>query len=108
MSEQRAIEKMKRSARRAILRAFPPCREVVRIISASLDRPITLRERLVMKMHLVACKPCVRYLDQSSFLAHALKVMDDDEKAMLFSGSLREETRTRIREMLRAGAAGFR
>lgn len=101
------MDKIKRSMRRAILRAFPPCSEVVHIISASLDRPLTLRERFVMKMHLAACKPCVRYLDQSSFLARALKVMDDAEKASLFSGSLREESRARIKELLRSSAMSF-
>ena len=104
MSEPGTMTKFRKHFRRSILRAFPPCSEVVRIISASLDRPLTLRERFVMKMHLVACKPCVRYLDQSSFLARALKVMDENEKTMLFAGSLRAESRTRIKEMLRSGA----
>lgn len=98
---------MRKTLRRAILRAFPPCSEVVHIISASLDRPLSLWERFVMKMHLFACKPCVRYLDQSSYLARALKVMSGEEKASLFSGSLREETRARIKELLRSGAMSF-
>lgn len=107
MSEPGGIEKLKRTLRRAALRAFPPCREVVQIISASLDRPLALRERFVMKMHLVACKPCVRYLDQSGFLARALKMMDDDEKRSLFAGSLRSETRARIKELLRSNGVSF-
>jgi hypothetical protein len=107
MSEPRGIEKIERVIRRALLRAFPPCREVVHIISASLDRPLTWRESLVMKMHLLACKPCVRYLDQSSFIASALKLMNEEEKDRLFSGSLRKETRAKIKRMLRTGAMSF-
>jgi hypothetical protein len=107
MKELQGIEKIRRAIRRTILRAFPPCREVVHIISASLDRPLTRRERFVMKMHLFACKPCVRYLDQLSFVVRALKVMNQDEKDRLFSGSLREETRARIKRLLRTGAMSF-
>jgi len=103
----RGIEKLKRVVRRAILRAFPPCREVVHLISASLDRPLNWRERLVMKMHLAACKPCFRYLDQSIFVARALKLMNEEEKVRLFSSSLREETRARIKRLLRTGAMSF-
>jgi len=107
MSELKGVENIRRAIRRAILRTFPPCRELVHIISASLDRPLTRRERFVMRMHLFACKPCVRYLDQSSFVVRALKVLSDEEKDRLFSGSLREETRVRIKKMLRTGAMSF-
>lgn len=107
MSEPTGIEKFKRLARRTVLRVFPPCSEVVRLISASLDRPLNLRERVVMKMHLLACKPCVRYLDHSSFLSRALKVMDRQERSSLFSGTLSEESRARLRELLRKSAMSF-
>ena len=107
MSGKGSIEKIKRAARRSVLRTFPPCSEVVRIISASIDRPLSVRERFLMKMHLTACKPCVRYLDQSSFVVRALRLMTDEEKVQLFSGSLREETRARIKKMLRSGVMNF-
>ena len=107
MSEQGSTDKIRRTLRRAILRAFPPCVEVVPIISASLDRPLTMRERFVMKMHLIACRPCVRYLDQTSFLARVMKVLDGEEKSSLFLASLSEETRARIKELLRMSAMSF-
>ena len=87
-------------ARRSILRTFPSCKEIVRIISASLDRPLTLRERFLMKMHLFACKPCVRYLNQSEFVSQAMRIMDDAEKMDLFSGTLSDTARTRIKAAL--------
>lgn len=102
MSEQTAYQKIKRNLRRSILRAFPSCKEIVHIISASLDRPLTLRERALMKIHLFACKPCVRYLDQSTFLSRALRVMDEQEKGELFSGSLSDGSRARIKAAMQA------
>lgn len=107
MSEQGTIDRIKRMLRRAILRALPPCSDVVHIISASLDRPLALRERFVMKLHLAACKPCERYLEQSKFLRDAIDLMSGREVSDLFSGSLKEESRVRIREALRSCAASY-
>lgn len=94
---------LRRMISRAILRGFPPCKEIVKIISASLDRPLTLKEKLLMKIHLFACKPCVRYLDQSAFLSKAVSKMNEQEKADLFSGALSNEARDRIKSLLRSG-----
>lgn len=105
MSEATTGQKLKRAMRRAVLRIFPSCKEVVKIISASLDRPLMLREKFLMKMHLFACKPCVRYLDQSSFLSRAVRLMDDSEKESLFGGSLSDETRARIKSVLGSSVA---
>jgi len=87
-----------------VLRTFPSCKEIVHIISASLDRPLTFREKFLMKVHLLACKPCVRYLDQSSFVSKAIKVMDDNETTELFSGSLSDESRSRIKAAIEAAS----
>jgi hypothetical protein len=102
MSELTIKERVNKFFRRAILRTFPPCKEIVHIISASLDRPLTLREKFLMRMHLLACKPCVRYLDQSEFVASAVRIMDESEKIDLFSGSLSDSARSRIKAALRS------
>ena len=87
-----------------ILRTLPPCKEIVKIVSASLDRQLTLRERMVMRLHLVACKPCVRYMEQSHFLSTAASQLEDELKEELFTGRLSEEARTRIKDALKASA----
>lgn len=100
MSELTFFQRVTKMIRRSILRTFPSCKEIVHIISASLDRPLTLRERFLMKMHLFACKPCVRYLHQSEFVSRAMRMMDDSEKMDLFSGSLSDSARARIKAAL--------
>ncbi|MBL8124841.1 MAG: zf-HC2 domain-containing protein [Blastocatellia bacterium] len=102
MSKLTVIQKITRPFRRAILRVFPSCKEIVHLISASLDRPLTMREKFLMKMHLLACKPCVRYLDQSKFLSQAVKQMSEKEKDSLLSGSLSDESRERIKNSLKS------
>ena len=105
MSELTIYQRISKLFRRAILRTFPSCKEIVHIISASLDRPLTIREKFLMKMHLAACKPCVRYLDQSAFLSEAVKIMDETEKLDLFAGSLSQAARSRIKNALISAAS---
>lgn len=105
MAETGIIFRMRRAKNRMILRALPPCKEIVKIVSASLDRPLTIRERLLMKVHLIACKPCVRYMEQSLFLSSAVTQMDKDLKDELFTGRLSDEARDRIKKILKTSAS---
>lgn len=105
MKGQTITQKLLRPFRRTVLRTFPSCKEIVHIISASLDRPLTLREKVLMKMHLFACKPCVRYLNQSEFVSDAIKIMDETEKMDLFAGSLSDAARLRIKAALASAAS---
>lgn len=99
------FKQLRRMVNRAILRRLPPCRELAETISASLDRRLTFREKLVLRAHLFACKPCVRYLDQSDFVRTAARLLTEQEKDALFAGKLSDEARARIKSGLRAGLA---
>jgi hypothetical protein len=101
MAETGIIQKLQRARNRMILRILPPCKEIVRIVSASLDRPLTLRERFLMELHLAACKPCVRYVEQSHFLSSAVTQLDEKLKDELFTGRLSPEARDRIKTVLK-------
>lgn len=91
----------------AIWTYMPPCKEIVKIISASLDRKLTFRERLVLKLHLLACKPCVNYLEQSHLLSNAAHHLDDELKGDLYSGRLSDDARERIKTIIKASAGLF-
>jgi hypothetical protein len=86
---------------------LPPCKEIVKIITASLDRKLTIRERIVLKLHLAACKPCVHFLDQSHLLSSAAHTMDPDLKNDLYAGRLSDDARDRIKNMLKASSGLF-
>ena len=100
MPETTIKQKVRRSINLAILRYPPPCKEIVQIVSASLDRRLTFRERAILKLHLYACRPCVRYLEQSEFLSKATHHLDDKLKEEVFSGTLSAEARRRIKNTL--------
>jgi hypothetical protein len=89
---------------RFIRRRLPPCKEIVKIISASFDRGLTLRERFIMRLHVFACRPCARYFAQSEFLNTATHVLDDKLKTDALDGRLSDEARERIKKLLKASA----
>ena len=107
MAETGIIQKLRRARNLFLLRTLPPCKEIVKIVSASLDRPLTLKERAVMRLHLAACKPCVRYMEQSRFLSSAASQLDDELKDELFTGHLSDEARDRIKDVLKSSAGLF-
>jgi Putative zinc-finger len=101
------LKKIRRAFNMAAWTYLPPCKEIAKIISASLDRKLTFRERLILKLHLAACEPCVRYMDQSHFLSNAVHQIEDELKSDLYSGRLSDEARDRIKNMLKASAGLF-
>jgi hypothetical protein len=107
MAEIAIIQKLRRARNLFILRTLPPCKEIVKIVSVSLDRRLSLREKAVMKLHLIACKPCVRYMEQSHFLSSAASRLDDSLKDELFTGKLSDEARDRIKNALKSSAGLF-
>jgi Putative zinc-finger len=53
------------------------CRQASQLISQSLDRPLTLRERLALKLHLIICEFCKRFSQQVQTLRVTIKTMVD-------------------------------
>jgi Putative zinc-finger len=51
------------------------CKQASQFISQSLDRPLTLRERLALKLHLFICKYCKRFSQQLVSMRVALETM---------------------------------
>ena len=95
------LDKLRRMRNLAILRTLPPCKEVVQIVSASLDRKLSLREKFIMRVHLIACKPCVRYFQQSEFLQTAAHDLDEKLTDDLFSNKLSDEAKNKMKEILK-------
>jgi hypothetical protein len=44
------------------------CRTVTRLYSESQERPLTLQERVSLKIHVMMCNPCRNFGKQMSFL----------------------------------------
>lgn len=49
------------------------CKQNTELLSQSYDRPITLRERLAMHMHLMMCRGCRNFEKQLVFIRKAVR-----------------------------------
>ncbi|KPK31494.1 MAG: hypothetical protein AMK69_00020 [Nitrospira bacterium SG8_3] len=77
------------------------CEEVTQLVSESLDRELSLRQRVSTKMHLMMCRLCSRYNKQlaglrEAFRLHAMREEDID----IYPASLSSEARQRIKQAL--------
>ncbi len=51
----------------------PTCREIHQLTSESLDRRLTLRERVRMRLHLIVCEACTSFGAQMQLLRGAMR-----------------------------------
>ena len=56
----------------------PTCREVHELVSQSFDRPLSVAERLRMRVHLMVCEACTRFDDQMLLLRRAMQRLSHD------------------------------
>lgn len=64
--------KLRRAIRYWLLRRLKPCCDVVQLMSESMERPLSIRDRVELRMHMFVCKWCVLYLRHISQLRSAL------------------------------------
>jgi hypothetical protein len=83
----------------------PKCREVTRILSRSMDEPLSLRMRFKLRMHYLICCWCQRYaahLQQMRRFSHEFP----EHICEVHGGQMPGEAKERLRNALRdAGAA---
>lgn len=85
---------------RLVWRLLPDCKKIVGLASASLDRDLSLSERIKLKLHMATCAACLRFFEQSEFLRKAMGEYYDrctiDEGEAAFSGDARERLKTAV------------
>ena len=93
-------KKIKRTGRRWLLRRLPPCEQIVAMISQSLERPLSLRERVLRRLHLWVCIWCVWYQDHLQIMRKTLRTTPTTPEIDLPGPDLSKEARERIRRNL--------
>jgi hypothetical protein len=100
---QGLIDKAIHAARYFLLRRLPTCKQMAPVMSQSLERPLTLRERLSLKLHLWVCVWCVWYLENLRTMREALRARsarEEEADEVDSAVKLSEEARERIRRAL--------
>jgi len=79
------------------------CKDTTVMVSQSLDRTLTLRERLGVKLHLMICVACRRMLKQMQLLSSVAQHYSalEDEGPSRAQQHLSKEAGDRILEKLR-------
>ena len=64
---------IRKALRRWLLRSLQPCQKMVPLMSESMDRSLGLSEWLQLRLHLLVCAWCARYLKQIKLIRHLLR-----------------------------------
>ena len=99
------ISRATHAARYFLLRRLPACKQMTVLMSESLERPLTLRERATLRLHLWVCIWCVWYLEQLHTLRatlreraeHAEHAETEDTAAIHLSLEARERIKRALR-----------
>lgn len=51
----------------------PTCKEVHRLVSESMDRRLSLWERLRMALHIMVCRACSNFRSQMTLMREAMR-----------------------------------
>lgn len=77
------------------------CKDVTHKISQSQDRTLTLHDRIGVKLHLLICYACRRFVRQLTILtAASRRALSENSTLELDDKPLPEAARQRIRERL--------
>lgn len=47
------------------------CKEATQLMSASQERPLSVAEKMQLKLHVTICKGCARFDEQMNFIRRA-------------------------------------
>lgn len=86
---------------------MPECREMTKVITASLDDKLSWRERLLMKLHLKACDPCTNFIEQIKFIRTSLGHSIDKAGQPDHSVVLSDNARSRMKQALETTGSSF-
>jgi len=93
-------DKLKRSVRYWLLRNLPACQQAVETISESMERSLSLQERIKLKLHLWVCVWCQWYMEHLQVIRAASRAQASKAPDMMTSATLSNEARERIRRRL--------
>ena len=96
----KVYDKLKHAIRFWLLRRLPTCKQTVEVISQSLERPLSLRERVLLKLHLWVCLWCLWYLEHLQIMRDTMRANAAETGETGPEVTLSAEVRERIKRQL--------
>lgn len=96
----KVYDKLKHSVRYFLLRRLPVCQTIVETISQSMERKLTLRESIDLKLHLWICAWCQWYMEHLHTIRDVARAKASDAPDPTSGPALSSEARDRIKRRL--------
>src|SRR5215211_6054414 len=98
----KAYDKLKHSIRYFLLRRLPTCQRTVEKISQSMERKLSWRERINVKLHLWICAWCQWYVEHLHLIRDVAqtKATQSPDLNSVSGPALSSEARERIKRRL--------
>ncbi len=93
-------DKLKHSIRYWLLRTLPTCEQTVEKISQSMERSLSFRERIDLKLHLWICAWCQWYMEHLHLIRETARAKAAESPDFMSGAGLSNEARERIRRRL--------
>jgi len=93
-------EKLKHSVRYWLLRRLPTCQSTVETISQSMERQLSFKESMQLKLHLWICAWCQWYLEHLQLIRDTARAKAEQAPDLDIGSNLSDEARERIRRKL--------
>jgi hypothetical protein len=93
-------DKLKHAVRYWLLRKLPACQQTVETISQSMERRLSLNERIKLKLHLWICVWCQWYMEHLLLIRDASRAQAAKAPDVMTNATLSNEARERIRRRL--------
>ena len=77
------------------------CKKVSPLFSYSLDRRLSLLEKLRVRLHLYTCGACLNYVSNLKFMHEVFRAQEEMSESEKIQVSLSPESKERIKEKLR-------
>jgi predicted anti-sigma-YlaC factor YlaD len=94
--------KIKNGFNRLVWKLLPGCKDITALISRSLEKDLSFREKLVMKTHLYTCLACRRYLTQLAFMSEVLGKQEEQIEKGEYPPRLGAEASERLKNALKS------
>jgi hypothetical protein len=82
----------------------PKCREMVRILSQSMDEPLSLKMRIKTRLHFLICCWCQRYEEQLVYMRQTARQFPehaDEASGAPFPADAKERIKQRLADQIR-------
>jgi hypothetical protein len=94
-----------------LARRLPDCKTITPKFGESLDHKLPFKTRLTLKLHLLTCDACARYLKQIKYLSEAMHaqeerlISEDEISSPKLSANVKEALKEKIRLQMLPGNA---